>query len=70
MSYDPDSEENEWRYTIRKRDLPQLIELLGGKPENEVLELLAEKSTGARAQEFESILYDSGIETVNYFSWP
>lgn len=65
-----DSDENEWRYAIRKRDLPHFVELLGGKHEDGILVLPEEKWTGAKAQEFERILYDSGIEMVNFFSWP
>ena len=64
------SDEDEWRYTIRRRDFPQLIRLLGGEPGDDILELLEDKWTGPKAQEFERILIDSGIERVNFFSWP
>jgi hypothetical protein len=53
--------EYEWFETIAAKDIPRLVELLGGKPGSNVSKLLRKRYTGARSYELESILRDSGI---------
>jgi hypothetical protein len=65
-----DSGDHEWRYKIRNSDLPELIGLLGGNPGDDIIDLLAQNSTGSRADEFERIVRDSDIEQVDYWCWP
>ena len=55
------SGEYEWFKTIRAEHLPQLVELLGGEPGTDVLDLLAERYTGADAAELERVLRESGL---------
>jgi len=56
-----DDGEYEWVETIATSDLPRLVELLGGTPGEDILDLLSRRYTGAAAGEFTRILYDSGI---------
>jgi hypothetical protein len=63
-----DDGEYEWFETIQPEHLPRLIELLGGEPGTDPLDLLAERYTGAGATAFERILRESGIP-VGRFVW-
>ena len=65
-----DSGDHEWGYKIRHSDLPELIGLLGGNPGDDIIDLLAQNFTGSRADEFERVVRDSGIEQVDYWCWP
>lgn len=60
--------EYEWFTTIRPEHLPRLVELLGGEPGADVLDLLAARYTGDGAAEFERTLRESGIP-VELFVW-
>jgi hypothetical protein len=53
--------EYEWFRTIRAEHLPQLVELLGGEPGTDVLNLLAERYTGENTGELERVLRESGL---------
>ncbi|HEX4383021.1 MAG TPA: hypothetical protein VH083_08740 [Myxococcales bacterium] len=53
--------EYEWFQTIAAEHVPRLIGLLGGKPGNDLLDLLEARWTGARAADFEKLLRESGI---------
>ena len=53
--------EYEWFETIRPEHLPRLVELLGGEAGTDLLDLLAERYTGAGAAELERILRESEI---------
>jgi len=48
--------------------LPKLIGLLGGKPEDDILDVLQENWTGPRAADLEALLGESDIE-VKRFIW-
>lgn len=54
-----DDGEYEWTWTTEAADLPQLIELLGGDPDVDVLDLLGQRYTGEGSYELEKILGDS-----------
>src|SRR3954451_19199396 len=56
-----DDGEYEWFQTIRPAHLPRLVALLGGEPGTDLLDLLAERSTGDGAAELERILREVGI---------
>jgi hypothetical protein len=60
--------EYEWFQTIQPEHLPRLVELLGGEPGTDLLDLLAERYTGAGAAALERILRESGIP-VERFAW-
>jgi hypothetical protein len=53
--------EYEWDETIRPEHLPRLVELLGGEPGTDLLDLLAKRYCGADAAKFERILRESDI---------
>jgi hypothetical protein len=55
-----DDGEYEWFQTIKAEHVPRLIALLGGKPRDDILELLRTWS-GARSYEFERLLRESDI---------
>jgi hypothetical protein len=58
------SEDGEYEYfkMVAKADIPRLIELLGGKPEDDILDLLQRSWTGARSYDLEEILREGPIE--------
>ena len=58
--------EYEWFETIRPAHLPRLVELLGGEAGADLLDLLAERYTGAGAAELERILRESGIPVERF----
>ena len=60
--------EYEWFQTINKSELPKLIGLLGGKPEDDILDVLQENWTGQRVADLEALLLESDIE-VKRFVW-
>jgi len=53
--------EYEWFETIQPAHLPRLVDLLGGDAGTDLLDLLAERYTGAGAAELERVLQESGI---------
>lgn len=53
--------EYEWFQTIAAADVPRAVELLGGNPDDNVLDLLSRDWTGARSYELERLLGESGI---------
>ena len=57
-----------WFETIDRSELPKLIGLLGGKPEDDILDVLQENWTGPRAADLEALLRESDIE-VKRFVW-
>ena len=60
--------EYEWFQTIKKSELPKLIGLLGGKSDDDILDVLEENWTGPRVAELEAQLRESDIE-VDRFVW-
>ena len=54
--------EYEYFKMIAKDDIPRLVELLGGKPGEDILELLAKNWTGDKSYELEEILREGPIE--------
>ena len=60
--------EYEWFQTINKSELPKLIGLLGGQPEDDVLDVLEENWTGQRAADLEALLRKDNLE-VERFVW-
>ena len=53
--------EYEWWKTVAAADVPRLVELLGGKPGEQIMSLLAREYMGPKAREFERILRESDI---------
>lgn len=53
--------EYEWGRTIQKEDLPNVIALLDGSPEDHILDLLERNWTGKRSGELERRLSESAI---------
>jgi hypothetical protein len=53
--------EYEWFSTVAAEHLPRLVALLGGAPETDLLELLAERYVGDGAAELECLLRESDI---------
>jgi hypothetical protein len=60
--------EYEWFQTIKKSELPKLIGLLGGKPEDDILDVLEGNWTGPRVADLEALLRESDIK-VDRFVW-
>ena len=60
--------EYEWFETIKKTDVPKLIGLLGGKPDDDILDVLEENWTGPRAADLEALLRKGDIK-VERFVW-
>ncbi len=58
--------EYEWFETIQPVHLPWLVELLGGDPGTDLLDLLAQRYTGLGAAELERILRESGIPVERF----
>ena len=54
--------EYEYFKMVAKEDIPRLIELLGGKPEDDILGLLQRNWTGDRSYDLEEILREGPIE--------
>jgi hypothetical protein len=63
-----DDGEYEWFEKVAAADLPRLIELLGGQPGEDILDLLHRRYTGAAAYDFTEALYSSGIR-IERFVW-
>jgi hypothetical protein len=61
----PDGE-YEWFATIRSEHVPQLVELLGGDTDTDILDLLEEHYTGAGSYELERILRDGGLPVERF----
>ena len=53
--------EYEYFKTITAQDVPQVIKLLGGKPGDNVLDLLEQNWSGEKSYKLESLLAESGI---------
>jgi len=64
------SEDGEYEYfkMVAKEDILRLIELLGGKPEDDILGLLQRNWTGDRSYDLEEILREGPIE-VELATW-
>ena len=60
--------ECEWRAIINAEDLPRLLGLLGAKADANLLDVLGEQWTGARAGTLEALIRDSDIR-VERSSW-
>jgi hypothetical protein len=60
--------EYEWYYTIGVEHLPRLVVLLGGSQDDDLLDLLEERWSGARSGDLEPLLRTSGIP-VTFFSY-
>lgn len=60
--------EYEWFETIAAADLPRLAALLGGRPGDDVMDLLERDWTGGRSYELERLLRESDIPRT-LFTW-
>ena len=60
--------EYEYFKMVAKEDIPKLIELLGGKPEDDILDLLGRNWTGDKSYDLEEILREGPIE-VELATW-
>jgi len=60
--------EYEWFQTIDRSELPKLSGVLGGKSDDDILDVLEENWTGPQASELEALLRESDIE-VDRFVW-
>jgi len=60
--------EYEWFQTIDRSELAKLSGVLGGKPKDDILDVLEENWTGGRAANLEALLRESDIE-VDRFVW-
>lgn len=60
--------EYEWFETIQQADVPKVIALLDGSPEDDILDLLERGWTGDRAAELERRLRESDIH-IQFSSW-
>jgi hypothetical protein len=56
----------EYEQTIKAEDVPKLCELLGGRPDEHILEVLARDWCGVRADYFGAVLDESGIDVALY----
>ena len=54
--------EYEYFKMVAKADIPRLIELLGGKPEDDILDLLGRSWAGDKSYDLEEILREGPIE--------
>lgn len=54
--------EYEWFQTIRKSDLPRLLELLGAGVDDDILDVLADRWSEEKSYELELLLRESDIE--------
>jgi hypothetical protein len=64
------SSDGEYEYfkMVPKEAIPRLIELLGGKPKDDILDLLGKSWTGEKSYELEEILREGPIE-VELATW-
>lgn len=56
----PDGE-YEWFTTVRREDVADLVAALGGRAEEDVLDLLAERFSGEDSYELERVVRESGV---------
>ncbi len=63
-----DDGEYKWFKTVRAEDVPKVVTLLGGRTEDDVLDLLEARYCGAASYELEKRLRESDIE-VKTFTW-
>jgi hypothetical protein len=56
--------EYEYFKMVAKEDIPRLVEILGAKPGDDILELLKREWTGDKSYDLEEILRDGPIEVV------
>ncbi len=60
--------EYEWFKTIAARDVPRVVDLLDGRPGEDVLDVLERGWTGARSYDLEARLRGSDVP-VELFTW-
>jgi hypothetical protein len=56
--------EYEYFKMVAKEDIPRLVEILGAKPGDDILELLAREWTGDKSYDLEAFLRDGPVEVV------
>jgi hypothetical protein len=61
-----DDGEYEWFQRISSRDVPRLVAMLGGRPGDDVLDVLEQHWTGDRAGELERLLRESDLEIERF----
>jgi hypothetical protein len=66
-----DDGEYEWHRTIAARHRPRLVELLGGDPDEDLLDKLERHWSGPRSYDLEALLR-ANTETIpsQLFTWP
>ena len=60
--------EVEWHETIAATDVPKVVEILGGRPDDDVLQLLEQNWSGEASYDLEVKLHTSGLE-IERESW-
>jgi hypothetical protein len=61
-----DDGEYEWVERVSAADLPRLVELLGGLPGPDILDLLEERYRGPASYDFTQLLYHSDISVERH----
>ena len=56
-----DDREYEWCRSVRRRDIPALIEVLGGEPDEDILDVLPRVATGEGSYVLERLLRDGVV---------
>jgi hypothetical protein len=59
----PDGEYEWWR-KIGSTDIPALIQALGGRPQEDILDVLEREATGARSYDLEQLLRDGTVPST------
>ncbi len=54
--------EYEWHETIAATDVPKVVEILGGSPDDDVLQLLEQNWSGEASYDLEVKLHTSGLD--------
>jgi hypothetical protein len=61
-----DDGEYEWFTTVRATHVLRLVELLGGDPDSDVLDLLAQRYSGIGSYELERVIRESDIPVERF----
>jgi hypothetical protein len=58
----------EWELTVSPEDVPRVVEVLGGESGEDVMEILAQRYTGAASSDVERLIRENGIPATFYCS--